>query len=419
MDRFKKTFVILVVISLSIFLTTTYAAAAEKVLKIGVIGPYTGASARVGDEIRAVTKLAFEDIGYKIGDYKVELVWIDSQDDPAKASNAYAEAVEKHGVQATIVQWRSSIAVALIDLAAKYKVPHYFSAGQTKIINEKYHSDPEKYGGYWFKLSPIPSKITQAYVDLMDSALSKGILSPDNRRVAIYGSDSDWGRGIGEGLREQFKQSGWQINTEDYFSYTETEFYSLLNKYKKANVAIIAGTNSGPASVAAFIKQADEIGLKSVIVGDAMSWVGNWYELTGKASDYVLDLPASLYSDIGKAWLSRVEKKHNIVPGGWVSLSYEGIRFFIKIAKRTYEKQGVINKEALHKTNLEEVVTGKLTFGVDDGAMMMKQLKYTSQTIPEPIFGVGYWYLPVVQYFDGKANVVWPEDVKTADFRIK
>ncbi|MEW6265120.1 MAG: ABC transporter substrate-binding protein [Thermodesulfobacteriota bacterium] len=393
--------------------------AQEKVLKIGGISPYTGPASRTGAEFKAAMQLAFEKVGHKIGDYKVELYWIDCQSDPAKASAAYAEAVERHGVQATLNMWHSSVAIALIDLAAKYKVPHYFGpGGASKVVNEKYQSN-KNYAGFWLKGMPTPPKVTRKYVDAIENAVKKGLWKPANKKVAIFGEETDWGRGIGEGFREQFTKAGWEIATEDYFSMTQTEFHALMNKYKQLDVSILAGTHSGTAAISAFIKQADEVGLKAVIAADGLGWVGEWYKLTGKASNGVLDSTPVLVTPAAKAWAEEMKKKFKIEPGGQAAICYDFDNFFIKIAKRALEKYGKIDKETLLKINLEEVIPGKLTFTAADGAVIMKQLKFTPEDVPDPVFGPDFWYIPIVQYFDGKGYVVFPEDWKMRDFQGK
>ncbi len=224
MNGWKK---LLLFIVLAFLLTPAFefanALAAEQVLKVGAIGPFTGPAARTGEELKGSAVMAFEKIGNKIGDYRVELVWIDSQSDPAKATSAYSEAAERAGVQATILNWHSSVAAALIDLAAQYKVPHFFGMGAAAIVNEKYHSDP-KYAGYWLKLWPIPSKLIIGYVECLNNAVEKGAWKPAKKLVAIYGEDTDWGRNVGEGFKKMFKGTGWEIASEDYFPLTQTDF---------------------------------------------------------------------------------------------------------------------------------------------------------------------------------------------------
>jgi Periplasmic binding protein len=116
---------------------------AERVFRMGIMGPFTGPSARTGEEFRQAATMAFEKVHNKIGDYKVELVWIDEQSDPAKAARAYEEAVIRNKIEAGLLNWHSSVAVACMEVTAKYKVPHFFGNGATEIVNEKYQFAPE------------------------------------------------------------------------------------------------------------------------------------------------------------------------------------------------------------------------------------------------------------------------------------
>jgi branched-chain amino acid transport system substrate-binding protein len=140
-----KRFNVCVVIAVSLMLIFSTGALAATTFKLGVMGPFTGPAAKVGTEFKGSVKMAMENIDYKIGDYKIEIVWIDSQSDPAKATSAYAEAVESKGVQVAMLNWHSSVAAAVMDIAAQYKVQHFFAMGAAAIVNEKYKTDPEKY----------------------------------------------------------------------------------------------------------------------------------------------------------------------------------------------------------------------------------------------------------------------------------
>jgi branched-chain amino acid transport system substrate-binding protein len=417
MNHWQRFLVFMISVSLLVSLSPINSSAADKILKIGGIMPLTGPAARTGAEFKAALQLAFEKIGYKIGDYKVELIWIDDQSDPAKASSAYAEAVERYGVQATVTMWHSSVAIALIDQAAKYKVPHYFGPGGASIVvNEKYLSNPN-YAGFWLKGMPTPPKVTQKYVDCLQNAMAKGYWKPANKKVAIFGEETDWGRGIGGGFKQQFSKAGWEIVAEDYFSMNQTEYYTPMNKYKSAGVSVLAGTHSGTAAISAFIKQAAEVGLKCVICADGLGWVGEWYNLTGKASNYVLDSTPVLVTPASKAWAKEMKDKFGVDAGGQAGIAYDFDNFFIKIARRALDKYKTIDKTTLHKINMEEVIPGKLTYTAKDGAIIMKELKYTPETVPDPVFGVDFWYIPIVQYMEGKSNVVFPEAWKTENFK--
>ncbi len=392
--------------------------AAEKVLKIGVQGPFTGPSARTGEEFKTSAIMALEKINYTIGDYKIEPVWIDCQSDPEKGTRAYEEAVVRDGIEAGVLNWHSSVAVALMDVTAKYKIPHFFGFGATEVVNEKFDSDKAKYGYWGTKGWPSPVKLTANYVTALEDAIAAGTWTPAAKTVAIYGEDTDWGRSFGNGLKGQLEAAGWEIVDEQYFPIEQTEFYPLLNKFKELDVALIAGTSTAPPSLTAFIKQADEVGLKSLIIADGLGWVGEWYDMTGPASNYVIDQIPGWTTDAAKQFAADFKAKSGLDPspssGG---LSYDGMNFFIKVLQTTYEDQGVLNRETIFKTVEDKVWTGELTFGTEDGAIVMS--KYEFSNPPDPVVGKGFYTFPVLQYFDGTAKVIWPEEWKEADIQAK
>ncbi len=417
----KKKFTWMMAIVMAVFfLVAGGGPATAKVFKLGVLGPFTGPSAKTGAEFKGSVKMALEKIGNKIGDYEIQLVWIDSQSDPAKATSAYSEAAERDGIQAAILGWHSSVAIAVMEVAAQYKVPHFFGFGASEVVNEKWRSDNKKYNYWGGKGWPVPGKLMKGYVECINNAVAKGLFKPEKKLVAIYGEDSDWGRSAGGALKKKFEATGWKIVSEDYFPLTQTDFYPLLSKYKKAGVAVLAGTSTSPPSITAFVKQAAEVGLKAIIVADGLGWIGDWYKMTGPGSNYVLDMIPQLTTPESRKWAEEVKAKFGYTPspssGG---LSYDGTNMFIKMAKAALKKYGKLDKESIYKTMIEEVNTGKLTYGTADGALIMKEYKYTSETMPDMVVDRDHYYFPVIQYMNGKGSIVYPEAWKQKDFQQK
>jgi branched-chain amino acid transport system substrate-binding protein len=381
---------------------------AEKVFTVGFLGPFSGPSARTGEEFKGSATMAFDEIGWMIGDYKIVPVWIDSQSDPAKATQAYEQAVVQNGIQAGVLNWHSSVAVACMEITAKYKIPHIFGFGATEVVNEKFHSDPDKYGYWMFKGWPTPKKLSISYVQALEDAINSGTWTPAEKTFAIYGEDTDWGRSFGNGIKEQFEKVGWKMVAEDYFPIDQTEFYPLLNKLKKINPAVIAGTSTAPPSLSAFIKQADEVGLKSLIIADGLGWVGEWYNLTGSSSNYVLDQIPGWATDEGKQFAKKFEERWGITPspssGG---LSYDGCGFFIAVANAAIKEYGELSSESIYNFVKNNVWTGKWSY--KDG-IVMNEYAATPDTVPDPVVGKGYYIFPVLQYFDGVGKIIFPPE---------
>ena len=390
--------------------------AKEKVFKVGVVAPLTGPSARAGQEHKGAVTMAFDEVGNKIGDYTVELVWIDSEGNPEKATRSYEEAILRQRIDAGLLNWHSSVAVALMESAARNRVPHFFGLGGTSTINEKYKKDPERYG-YWVgKGWPTPYKTTNAYVEVLENAIKDGKWKPAAKKVAIYGEDTDWGRSYGNGMRDQFKDAGWEVVMESYFQATETDFFPLLSKMRDQGATLVAGTVSNPPSQAAFIKQAREVGLKSMLIVDALGETGDWYTLTKEASDYILDNRPMWTTEAGKKFAADFEKKFGFAPGpAAAGLAYDWTKNFIMVAEETLKAEGELNRKTLYKTAMEKVKNGKMVF---PGHVVMKNYKYTDASFPDPEAGAEFFAFPVIQYMGGKGYVIYPEYAKQADIII-
>jgi branched-chain amino acid transport system substrate-binding protein len=388
----------------------------EKVLRVGILGPFTGPSARTGAEFKGAAQMAFEAVGYKIGDYKVELIWIDSQSDPQKGSTAYEEAVIRHRIDAGCLNWNSSVAVAVMEITARHRVPHFFGMGATAVVNEKYQSNPERYGYWLAKGWPIPSKLTASYVDVLEDAIQKGLWKPKSKTVAIWGEDTDWGRSMGSGLRDQLQAASWIISGEEYFQMSETDYYPLLSKFKDRRVTLLAGTSTNPAGISAFIKQAREVGIQSLIIANGLGWVGEWYSMTGDASDYVLDQIPRWSTTAARTFAADFEARWHLRPSpAAAGLAYDYTNFLIMIANRTLAKHGKIDRETLYRIGREEVIQGKLHY---TNGIVMGSYRYAPETAPDPVVGQDAFIFPVLQYRGGQGKILWPPSRKESDLQV-
>lgn len=380
----------------------------ELVFKLGILGPFSGVNARTGQEQRYAVEAAFDAIDWKIGSYRIEPVWVDSQSDPAKASQAYEQAIVQNGMQAGILNWHSSVVVACMEVSAKHKVPHFFGFGATELVNETYASDPDKYSYWMGKTWPSPAKLSISYVQALEYYIEQGIWEPDEKTAIVWGEDTDWGRSFGNAIKQQLQQAGWQVLLEEYFSIDQTEFYPLLNRFNDLSPAVIAGTTASPPAISSLVKQADEVGLDSLVIADSLGWVGEWYDLTGSSSNFVLDQIPRWATQEARQWAQDYETEFGIKPspsaGGQ---SFDMANFFIKLAERALEKHGTLDSKSLYEVGQSELWTGELVY--NDG-LIHESYEYTADSIPDPVVGKGYFMFPVLQYFDGEGKIIYPPE---------
>jgi branched-chain amino acid transport system substrate-binding protein len=412
--------VLAVVMLLSVSLTgcgSKSSSSGQKVLKIGVDGPFTGPGAEVGTEFKDSIQMAFQNINYQVGNYKIQLDWIDDQSDAEKGAQAYEDAIVRDGIDCGFMDWNSWVSVSEMEVAAKYKIPHFFSYGATETVNQKYQSDPGKYFYWAGKAWPEPEKLTNAYVQAVNDAVQNGTWKPNNKNIVIYGVDNDWGRSFAAAVTQQFQDTGWKVVDTEWLQLGQTEFTPVLKKIKSLDPALVIGSMSDPTAVSSFIKQSQEIQLPSLIVSDGLGWIGNWYTLTGNASNYVIDSIPQFTSPKAKQFESDFKAKYGFEPGAITSgMTYDYANFLIKILNRCYQKyNGVINKQNLAEIAKDELETGKLDYA--DG-IIMRDYQYTPQTFPDPVVDAQHYIFPAVQYFNGQGMVIWPDYMKQQDIKI-
>jgi len=391
--------------------------AATETLNIGIGGPFTGTSALTGTEMKNAAQMAFDAINWQVGKYKINPVYVDDQADPAKGTAALEQAIVGQKLDAGILNWNSSVSVAEMELTAKYKIPWFFGMGAAGTVNQKFTGDKAKFGYWTSKGWPDPVKLTTAYVGAINDAIAAGTYTPASKVVAIYGEDTDWGRSFGAGLKNDFTASGWTIKYEDYFPLTQTDFSALMAKYASDNVPVIAGTSTAAASISAFIKAYGEAGLKSLVVADGLGWFGDWYKMTGSASDFVLDSVPGFATDKAKKFQSDYKAKYNSDPSAAAAgLSYDWTNFFIKLLQQTLTDQGSLTSETIYKEAQDKLWTGQLTY--TDG-IIMSSYDFSPDSIPDPVVGKGHYIFPVTQYSGGERTVIWPADQASGTLKPK
>ncbi len=374
---------------------TVEVAKEAEIFKVGFLGPFSGPSAQTGKQFRGGATIALESYGYRVGHYTIEPVWVDSQSDPAKASQAYEAAVLQDGIQAGALNWHSSVAVAVMEVTAKHQIPHIFGFGATEKVNETFESDPEKYGYWSTKGWPTPAKLGNKYVDALEYYIEQGVYSPEAKTVAIYGEDTDWGRSFATGVIELFEEAGWEIIKEDYFPLEQTEYTAYLSQLKDLAPAVVAGTSTSPPQITSLIKQADEVGLESLIIADGLGWV-DFCGLTGSSANLVMDQIAGWSGEAGFAFAEEFEDRYNLSPStSSAGLAHDGTLMMLEIMDAVYQEHGELTPELIQQFVEENVWTGNWT--LTDGIVMV-EYKYTDETTPDPVVGPGFYTFPVLQY---------------------
>jgi branched-chain amino acid transport system substrate-binding protein len=392
-------------------------ASAADPIKVGVDGPFTGPSARIGQDIQNGTKMAIDDaraagqLPVMVDGEKrdIELVWIDDESSPEKAVKAYRDAVTRQGIQLMLNGWHGSVGLALVDLAAADGLISFGNLAAPEDISEKINSNNYT---HWFKGWPAPKSMSGLYVDAVEDFISQGKWKPGAKNAAVVVEDTDWGRTWGDAIVNRLKDKGWAVVALDVVKADETEHNALLTKYKAAGVEFTAVTLNAPAAAAAFVKQFNSAGMKGLLAADGLGWASNWYEMTGDASNFVIsmDSPRTLTQE-QVDWSARFAKAFGQPPSPAASgHAYDYTRMLIN----GLAKAGTLDKDKLSAALLDSEYKGIWQYyafakKAGDGAISAYEVKAGP-------FMKGFSF-PMVQYYDGKDYVVWPTEFAKAEFR--
>jgi len=248
--------------------------------------------------------------------------------------------------------------------------------------------------------------LTRAYVEAIEDAIARGAWEPMDKTAAICAENTAWGRSFGRAIKQQLQDSGWRVVSEEYFDLDEVQFYALLYGLKARDVALVAATSTSMPSFAAFINQADEVGLESLIIGDGLGWAGEWHAVTGEASNYVVDQIPVWATGEGQEFAALFEERWGVAPSpSAAGLAYDGAGMFIEIARQALAEYGELSSETIYRWAIENLQTGAWSY---TGGIVMEEYRYTPDTLPDPVVGQGYYLFPVQQYVDGQARIVYP-----------
>ncbi len=342
--------------------------AAADAVKVGVVGPRTGAAAATGTAFEEGIALALERINGQGGvlGKELEVVFEDTAGDPAKAASGIEKLITKDKVVMVLGESHSSAALAEIDVANRYKVP--------LIIAEAWHDDITGKGyKYVFRAGPCNSGVVN------DSILGF-VKDYGFKKVAIVAENTDWGLGIAKLAEEGLKAAGIPY-TSIVTERQSQDHYTELNKINKFGPDLVLAFVYG-FGVHYFIAQANEIGLcpqKALILegaGPPSLWPDFWKNV-GDAGNLELFVSrmhkAVQLTPVAKEYREAYEKKFGREPTDYKSRSIFDV---LLVGADAINRAGSTDPEklvaALEKTDLT-VGSGQVKFDVTPGSYRYHQ----------------------------------------------
>lgn len=311
-------------------------AAADGVIKYGVVSTFSGSAAPWGAAQSASVSIAIDDInnsgGIKVGDetYMLQRIEYDHAYDPTKAVTVARQAVQQDGVK-------------FLEVLGAGVIP----AVQT--VTEPANALLFGQGGGFAWIGKDKPNSFQPFYNIGESAvaimehISKN--EPDAKRVALIYPDDDLGEATAEVAIAGGKELG--LDVERFFVGRDTtDFYPLFASLMQNPPDYIDfGGMPGP-QYSVIVRQGVESGYKGKFMFSSTLDTGSFVKL-GAESLIVGGLvsPAwiSWNTDSGATWIERMDKA---VPGNrqmWTGRSYDNLM----LLKAAIEEAGTIDTVAV------------------------------------------------------------------------
>jgi len=381
----KKLVGFLVVFMVALTLTFVGDARSADVIKIGHLRPLTGPMAQMSQEMVRSFNWAFEQIGYQIGDKKVEIIVGDSEANPEKAIDVARKMVEKDKVALIVGPTQGGEQMPVAGYLNQRGIPHLLTTQEPPPVvlrKMKWTISP----GGTEPQGPSPMGV-YAYE------------KAGYRKIILFSGDFTPGHGFLGAFADTFKKKGGQVVQEVFTPYPTQDFGPYLSSLKSADA--VAAWLDGDQAIK-LLTQYHEFGIDKRMPIVAATW-GAFLApyilgaLPPAAADATIGyLVPTAYSPlldtpVNKKWVADFRAKFGFTPEDTSAGAYQGAMCVINALKATKGDTSPEKlREALLAVNFDSPF-GRVTFDKESGVRHMdmhisKIVKQGNEYLWQPIF---------------------------------
>ena len=373
--------------SLSLLAALAAPAAAADTVKIGIALSQTGNLADSAKHYWRGIELWRDQVNAQGGllGKKVEFVTYDDRSDAATAARLYERLITSDNVDLLVSTIGSAQAATATAVAEKHKRLMINGGGASEAIQQR-----------GFKYIFQTAARISAYVDGIDPLMKKyGMKS-----MAFVSRDYGAARDMEKTLKTMAEKNGVKIVMSEYFPSGNVDFSSQIARARqlKPDLWVSVGYPNEAIEMVRQFHASNYMPKAFVHNGVAQE---DFLKSTGKDGESAIGM--SLYEPSLKTkgnaeFVQAFKKQYGYEPGYYSSFGYVAVT----VLEAAVKKAGSFDQEALRKVLTElkmDTIMGK--HEVDPATGMQLGIK-----------GL------LVQVIDGKREVVWPDELKTADAKV-
>lgn len=302
----------LLVASVAAILFAATPAWSQQVLKIGVVGPLTGNFAAGGQSQLNGAQMRAKEINAAGGPIRIEIL---AQDDGANCDqsvNATVKLITQDHVAAIIGALNSPCSLAMIPLTKRYKVPQFTSSVGTSITQQG---------------SPYVFRVAVGAI-AQSAELARFAVGPlKQSKIAVAYSDDEYGASMAAGFKEALARMGMVPVDFASFPREDQDFTGQLTRIKASGATSLYVIGAYTAA-ALYARQAKQLGMDLVLLGDTGNATPKYIELGGEAVNGAIVMepftpvdPAPAVQTFVKAFREQFGRE----PDGWSGEMYDTV----------------------------------------------------------------------------------------------
>src|SRR5499426_226828 len=323
-------------------------AAAQEVVKLGLVAAMSGQSAKSGEAIVRGLSLAVDEInaGGGLLGKKVELIVRDDESNPAKGAVAARELVQREKVAALFGGLDTPVSLAIVPFANQNKVPFMgvWAAGTPITRNGASEN-------YVFRVSAVDELLDKALVDY-------SIAKHQAKKPGMILINNPWGESNEKGLKAALAAKNIAYAGIEKFETNDVDVVPQLSRLKEAGADVLyLVANVAPSSQV--VKSLDRMGWNVPIVSHWGPAGGRFTELAGPSAAKVHFIQT--YSFSGKlspksaAVLDALKKKHpeiktlaDVTPAVGIANAYDAMHLTALAIAKAGSLEGPKVREAFY-----------------------------------------------------------------------
>lgn len=329
---------------------TVFSASAADTIKIALAGPTTGPVTQYGTMQNVGAKMAIEKINAAGGmnGKMLEPVIYDDACEPKQAVTV-ANKIVNDDIDFVIGHLCSSSTIPAAKVYDEEGIVMITAASTSPELSQKGYETTFRTIGLDSQTAPIAAK------HIVDK------LKP--KKVAVLHDKQQYGQGLAEGVRDELKKLGREVDFFEGVNKGQTDFSALVTKLKKEGIDMVYWGGYHP-EFSLIVRQGADQGFSPRYMGSDGIANGDVFAIAGDAAkDILVTIPTDFTSKAENADLVKAFKDKGDDPTGpFVMPAYAAVQVIVDTANELKTEDPEKIAEALHSGKAYKTPIGEISF---------------------------------------------------------